>query len=90
MQDAQCFSGGGWHLYWKLKEVYALVEAEDIARHEYRLKGLADFFGADMAATDASRVMRIPGTVNWPNELKRVKGRVSALCSLVDHVRARV
>ena len=54
-------SGGGIHSYWKLKEP---AIPEDIPRLERILKRLADYFGADMAATDASRRLRIPGTLN--------------------------
>ncbi|NWF91927.1 MAG: AAA family ATPase [Syntrophaceae bacterium] len=55
-------SGGGVHLYWKLKE--PLSDAEIAIAEDY-LKRLASFFEADTASTDASRILRMPGTLNY-------------------------
>ena len=50
-------TGGGFHVYWQLKEaVWADVNFEG------RLKGLVKALNADPAATDRSRVLRIPGS----------------------------
>lgn len=54
-------SGGGNHLYWKLKEP---SDKGDIERCEAIMKGLAARLQGDMAATDASRILRIPHTLN--------------------------
>ncbi len=53
-------SGGGFHVYWTL---------DKSAGHEIKplLKELAKILGADLAATDIARIMRIPDT----NNLKR-------------------
>ena len=50
-------SGHGFHAYWLLKSACTVEEAEVL------LKGIRDLVGGD-AVTDASRVMRIPGTLN--------------------------
>ncbi len=52
-------TGGGFHLFWRLKEV-----AQADAAFEARLKGIARALNADPAATDRSRVLRVPGTWN--------------------------
>jgi hypothetical protein len=52
-------TGGGFHIYWKLREA---VTAD--AAFEARLKGIVHALDADPAATDRSRVLRIPGTFN--------------------------
>ncbi len=52
-------TGGGFHLYWHLRQA-ALADAA----FEGRLKGIVRALDADPAATDRSRVLRIPGTFN--------------------------
>lgn len=54
-------SGGGRYLLWILKEP---ASKEDTPRVENLLKRLASYFHGDMAATDASRILRIPGSLN--------------------------
>jgi len=54
-------SGGGYHLYWRLRE---LAGQGDILRVESILRGLAKVLKGDPGATDASRVMRVPGSFN--------------------------
>jgi DNA-binding transcriptional regulator GbsR (MarR family) len=54
-------SGGGSHVYWLLKEP---ASPEEILRVENLLKRLALYFNGDRASTDASRILRIPGTLN--------------------------
>lgn len=75
-------SGGGLHLYWLLDEPFGLTTKAAVERFENVLKGLADVLGGDFAATDASRILRIPGTTNYPNARKRAKGRKPAKCKL--------
>ena len=55
-------SGGGRYLLWMLKEP---ASREEIPEVENRLKRLASYFHVDMAATDASRILRIPGSLNF-------------------------
>lgn len=76
------WSGGGVHLYWILSEPVRVDTTESIARVEAILKGLADALGGDRAATDASRVLRVPGTTNYPDQRKRDRGRVPAECRI--------
>lgn len=54
-------TGGGSHIYWLLRRP---ATKEDIPRVEAILKAMASHLGADLAATDASRILRVPGTLN--------------------------
>jgi len=58
-------TGGGYHCYWQLKEP---TKAD--ATFEARLKGLARTLNADPAATDRSRVLRVPGTWNLKRDFQ--------------------
>jgi hypothetical protein len=69
-------SGGGAHLYWILRDAIELSAADTIARIENINKGLADQFGGDHC-WNADRIMRIPGTTNWPTAKKRERGRLA-------------
>lgn len=59
-------SGRGIHVYWRIKNapygaLHTWQELEDYLY--YKLKHL----GADMAATDGARILRLPGTINSKN-----------------------
>ena len=60
-------SGKGQYLIWLLKEP---ASREDIPKVENILKRLCSFFHGDMVAVDASRIFRIPGSINhkYPDE----------------------
>lgn len=77
-------SGGGVHLYWLLDEPYKLEAPEAVERFENVLKGIAANLDGDMAVTDASHVLRAPGTENYPNKKKRDAGRKTAPCRLQE------
>ena len=53
-------TGGGVHAWWRLLEPVA-----DLADWTRRQKALARRLGADQSCTDAPRIMRLPGFVNW-------------------------
>src|SRR5215831_2905871 len=59
-------SGHGLHLYWPFREAIAAT-SETMADVEQLLQRLADLLGADPAATDCSRLLRLPGTHNTKN-----------------------
>lgn len=54
-----------FHVYWKLREPAGRAE---IGKAENLLQRLAAYFLGDKAATDASRILRIPGTLNFKND----------------------
>lgn len=71
--SAVIFSGGGYQAFWLLENPDA-----DFAKVEGINAGLAKLLGGDNCQ-NIDRVMRVPGTINWPNEKKRKAGRVSVL-----------
>ncbi len=74
------FSGGGYQAFWLLREP---VPVDDPARLEAYNKQLEATFAADHCH-DISRIMRLPGTINIPDEKKLAKGRERALARVVD------
>lgn len=76
-------SGGGFQAFWKLDATQAIngVETKAIELEAYNVQ-LELLLGAD-SCHNIDRIMRLPGTVNYPNEKKRKKGRVEALAMVV-------
>jgi hypothetical protein len=62
-------SGGGLHLYWKLRE--ALTQA-DIPAVEAVHRRIVHRLGGDATGCEAARILRIPGTMNhkYPREAR--------------------
>lgn len=73
------FSGGGYQAFW------ALAEPISVEGGKARNRALADGLGGDSCFNPA-HLMRLPGTVNWPNATKKAKGRVPALASVVEEL----
>lgn len=71
------FSGGGWQAFWLLSE-----PVQDFDQAEAINKGLADALGGD-ACQNVDRIMRVPGTINWPNTKKKEAGRVPVMSHVV-------
>ena len=69
------FSGGGYQAYWRLAEPVRtngqLHAAEEMARYN---KQLEIQLGGDNCH-NIDRIMRVPGTTNFPNAKKRARGR---------------
>lgn len=53
-------TGGGIHAWWRLQEPMT-----DLARWTEYQDALAQRLGSDRSVTDAPRIMRVPGFVNW-------------------------
>ena len=83
-------SGGGYQAFWQLAEPLMtnrdLAAAEDAKRYNLALELR---FGADNTS-DTSRLMRIPGTLNRPDEKKLRKGRQLTLATVVKDEVAHV
>lgn len=56
-------TGGGLHCYWRLREPLDL--RKDAGRARALLRRLATHLGADLAAAEPARILRIPGTYNF-------------------------
>lgn len=78
---AMWFTGGGIQAIWRLKEPISLELAEEMNR------GLLGVFGGAGGTVDASRLLRLPWTTNWPDEKKRSAGREPATAWSFDPVR---
>jgi predicted P-loop ATPase len=83
-------SGGGVQAFWLLDEplyiggnIPAAEEAEAYNRH------LEECFEAD-SCHNCDRVMRLPGTINLPNQRKRDGGRVPRVAQLLEYHDDRV
>lgn len=78
------FSGGGYQGFWLLKEPlpidHDLGKAEDAKRYNLQIELLT---GADNCH-NIDRIMRLPGTINRPDEGKLKKGRKPVLATLVE------
>jgi hypothetical protein len=84
-------SGGGVHLWWPLKEPVAATpdnakKAKGIGLTiSKRLQAAFPEYKVD-TVSDLPRIMRLPGTINIPNERKRKQGRLAAPATvLFDH-----
>ena len=73
------FSGGGYQGFWKLsKEVVVDGDVKKCEDFELYNKRLEQVFGGDHCH-NIDRIMRLPGTINIPNEKKKKAGRVEEL-----------
>lgn len=62
---AVVMSGGGYHIYWKLKEPAKKTQQPEI---EHILKSLAMNMRGDLVAAEIARILRIPGSFNMKPE----------------------
>jgi hypothetical protein len=76
-------SGNGYNALWRLRQPIAIDgdfgKAVEIERYN---RWLAVTFGGDMT-TDVSRILRLPATINFPNERKRARGLVPVMARTV-------
>jgi hypothetical protein len=69
-------SGGGYQAFWRLAEPIKLNgDPAQIETAELYNIEIARRLGGD-SCQNIDRIMRLPGTRNWPNKKKRAKGRV--------------
>lgn len=74
---ASVFSGGGYHVYYRLAEA-----CHDLSLIESLNRELARKLGGDNCH-NVDRIMRLPGTLNLPNKKKLAHGRKVALAYVV-------
>jgi energy-coupling factor transporter ATP-binding protein EcfA2 len=72
------FSGGGYQVFWRLKE-----RCTDLDKVEALNAAIAKRLGGDNCH-NIDRVMRLPGTINLPNAKKRAAGRVPVTACVVE------
>lgn len=71
-------SGSGIHAYWKLSEPCPAAAAEPAN------KVLERHFTGGTQTFNVDRILRIPGTINYPNAKKITEGRAECLCDWVE------
>ena len=79
-------SGGGYQCFWKLSEKLAAGSPGDESHGDWAEKqaeAIGDSVGGN-STHDRNRIMRLPGTVNLPDDRKRAKGRKPAIARLVS------
>lgn len=70
-------SGGGIQAFWRLSVGRASLLQLEIANRQIR-----DACGGDNCQ-NIDRIMRVPGTINWPDARKRERGRVPVLSTIM-------
>lgn len=70
-------SGGGLQAFWRLSGSASLAEVESVNR------SLAERLGGDNCCHNIDRLMRLPGTVNYPNAKKRAAGRILSFAKVI-------
>ena len=65
------------HVYWELVEF-----TRNLPEWETRQKAIAATLGTDPKVTDAPRIMRLAGSINWPKPAKRAKGYIAEVTTL--------
>lgn len=80
--SAIVFSGGGYQGFWRLEEPVP-INGEEALYEDAKLfnVSLEMAFRADNCH-NVDRIMRLPGSINWPDERKLKKGRVAALAAV--------
>lgn len=65
------------HIYWRIKDgpIY------DLDGWTVIQKGIAARLSTDRSVVNPSRIMRLPGFVNWPTVKKQEKGRIAELAT---------
>lgn len=71
-------SGNGLQGLWRVTCTESIDDAERINL------ALVHCFAGDLGTQNADRLLRVPGTINWPNKRKREQGRVPAMARLLQ------
>lgn len=72
-------SGNGLQALWRLE---GSQNAQDV---EAVNLSIIHAFDGDRGTQNVDRLLRVPGTVNWPNKRKREQGRVPVLAKVIQH-----
>ncbi len=78
------YSGGGYQAFWRLDESF-MINGDEALYEEAKLWNiyLEKNLEGD-SCHNVDRLMRLPGTINWPTQRKEAKGRVPVLATLVE------
>jgi hypothetical protein len=76
-------SGGGLQMLWRIEPIDGPAPTV-VSGIEATSKNIMVMLGSSAGTQDVSRVLRLPGTMNWPDELKRARGRVPVMARLLS------
>ena len=76
-------SGGGAQGFWQLREPPAINGSDSVTHFEALNRGIENAVGGDHCH-NVDQIMRLPGTLNLPDEKKRAKGRQICLARVVQ------
>lgn len=65
------------HIYWRCEEPVMNLDAWTGVQ-----KAIAARLSTDRTVVNPSRIMRLPGTINWPTDKKAAKGRIPEMATL--------
>jgi hypothetical protein len=77
-------SGGGFQIFWRLVGSIAHEMDKNTDELELANRAMIAFFHGDSGTYNLDRIMRVPGTVNYPNKKKLGFGRKEAPAKLVS------
>jgi hypothetical protein len=73
-------SGNGVQALWRLAQPVDLARRDEV---EVRTKALILALGGTSGTQNIDRILRVPGTINWPNAKKRKAGRVACMATTI-------
>lgn len=72
-------SGNGLQGLWRLRGEQNVQDVETANL------SLIHSFNGDLGTQNIDRLLRVPGTVNWPNKRKKEQGRVPVMATTIEH-----
>lgn len=66
------------HIYWRCED----APIRNLEAWSGIQRAIAARLSTDSTVVNPSRIMRLPGTVNWPTDQKRAKGRIAELVTI--------
>lgn len=80
------FSGGGYQCLWKLEPEVPIASPADWLAVENRTRWLESKLEDADNTRNIDRVLRLPGSINYPDARKKKKGRKTALAYVVEEL----
>ena len=82
--SAIIYSGGGYQAFWRLQDPLQIDGKEDAYEDAKRYNvQLERLLGGDNCH-NVDRIMRLPGTINRPDEKKKAKGRIEIMAEVTQ------
>ena len=82
--SAVVYSGGGYQAFWRLEKPVPINGREELyAQAKLYNRQMEIIYDAD-SCHNVDRLMRLPGTTNWPSARKIEKGRQVVMARIVD------